>query len=457
MPRARRPPPAARRRPPRPRVAGAAWRAPRARRRRSALAWDGQGQRHAAAVRAEGHARRRAIAGLEALAQIAQAEAAIGVGWRLGHRRVAMVADREQQTVAVACSPHADGHAAAVPRDIVLDRVLDRRQQQQRRQPAVARGRIGLDVDDEALRTEARLHQAEKGLHQGQLLAEAVFNALLGHQGLAQQVGELAKQPVGAEHVLVHHRRDQVQRVEQEVGLHLVGQPGELQLGELAAGALQLLRPGGGRLGHPDAARDQAEADVGDRVLAALEDQQRRQRVRVVAHADQRIDPQAQPEHAGDMQAAEDRQRERMRRELLQPGPATQRADQRMHAQGQCTDDADRAELPQEGLPGPRAAGQPVGLQRRRAEQQADDGQQRNIGQAPAAREDGHGCECAVPAAGRAAARPRGRATGPRAQGAVSRAANALCTPSSAVARAVCTCTSASWATRRSCSALSSA
>ncbi len=317
-------------------------------------------------MRAELHGRVRAPARLQALAQVAQAVPPVGFAWRMH----AAVVELQVQAPVAQGGRQGHGDRPRVLSHVVLDGVLHRRQQQQGRQSAGERGLAGRDVHLQAV-PEAGLHQRQERSHQAQLLGQGVLARHLGRGGLAQQLGQVAQQAVGAIHVFVHEVRNQVQAVEQEVGLHLLAQAGQAGLGELPARALQLFALGARFLHGPDAVAEGQQDGVAHQVLRALVHEHLGPRVGLVAHPGPRVNREAQPEHARHVQGVEGQSASDPSQPTVSWRPPPPTPDQDMQAQGQAPDHPCRTEFPHEGLPVARATDLVVVLQGRYAEQQA--------------------------------------------------------------------------------------
>ena len=133
----------------------------------------------------------------------------------------------------------------------VLDRVLDERLHEQRRQPDRERGGIGVDRHVE-LRVRTGPAPARGSCGRGRSSSSRVTNSPGRASRAAQMVGEREHELPRAFGIGADERRDRVQRVEDEMRLHLRlqrrgrrrAQLGELQLrGELVAERLECLRP----------------------------------------------------------------------------------------------------------------------------------------------------------------------------------------------------------------------
>ena len=121
--------------------------------------------------------------------------------------------------------------APDLPRDAVLDRVLDERLQQQRRYQRVEC--LGLDVVADhqtvgeacAFDLEVLAEKVELGVERDFLFAEPLERE-------PQQVAEPHQRAIGGVDVAVHQRGDRVQRVEEKMRMQLLLQRLELRLHE---------------------------------------------------------------------------------------------------------------------------------------------------------------------------------------------------------------------------------
>ena len=137
----------------------------------------------------------------------------------------------------------------------------------------------------------ALLHQIQIQMRDLQFIGERDFVRARGAQRQAQQIAELREHHVGGFHVFIHHRRNRVQRIEEEMRLEL-----EAQIFELRFGELRFQLRGGELLGLREAefsevvveADDAGESDevVGELHRIAIE----HDAVVVGAEADQRRD-----------------------------------------------------------------------------------------------------------------------------------------------------------------------
>ncbi len=125
----------------------------------------------------------------------------------------------------------------------MLDRVLDEWLQAEARDEGGQRVRRNIVGDGQPV-AEARLHDVEVQGQHFQLGLEGDGRRVRAIEGSPQEVAQAADHPVGLSGVLVNHRRDHVQGVEEEMGMDLALQdleigPGQLGL-EPAGGALPL-------------------------------------------------------------------------------------------------------------------------------------------------------------------------------------------------------------------------
>ncbi len=115
--------------------------------------------------------------------------------------------------------------------EAVAERVLDERLEEQIRHACVAR--LGFDVDGDAQPVaEAEGHDLEVALQEVELRLERHFLRADVLERHAEQIAQRRDHRIGAADVLVHERRDRVQRVEEEVRLQLHAQHVELRLRE---------------------------------------------------------------------------------------------------------------------------------------------------------------------------------------------------------------------------------
>ena len=155
---------------------------------------------------------------------------------RVARDAAAVVAHRHAQPAAP--QPRTDEQVERAVGLAVLDRVLDERLHEQRRQAHAER--VGRCVDGHAkLRPEPRLLELEVALHVPQLVFERDELAR-AREPAAQMIGEREHEPPRALRLGADERRDRVQRVEDEVRLHLRLQRGRRRGVELRQ--LQLRR-----------------------------------------------------------------------------------------------------------------------------------------------------------------------------------------------------------------------
>ena len=175
-----------------------------------------------------------AVQRLQALAQVGQADgtgtACLGRGWRAG----AVVGHAQSQPAVPGL--HGDAHGA--PRGPRLHRMLERvLQQRLQRQRGHRRGRQGgigivdVPVQLHARRAEALLHQTGIAAGQRQFVGQRVQRPTRHLGGGAQQLRQAQQRGVGRGRVVVHQRGNGVERVVQEVRLHLLRQLRQPRLG----------------------------------------------------------------------------------------------------------------------------------------------------------------------------------------------------------------------------------
>ena len=130
--------------------------------------------------------------------------------------------------------PHRELHERRVARvDAVLERILDQRDEEQRRDFG-GLGRDGEVLFDRRLAVAAHRHQVHVVVHERHLRRKRDLRRLAVVQRIAQQVAQLADALLGLVRVDLGQGGDVVQRVEEEMGAQLVLQPDEFGLGGLA-------------------------------------------------------------------------------------------------------------------------------------------------------------------------------------------------------------------------------
>ena len=123
--------------------------------------------------------------------------------------------------------------------DAVLEGVLDRRDEEQRRDAHFLGGQLpgGLDLRE---LVAAQLHQVDIIVHEGHLALERDLVGVGVVEGVAERVAELADTLLRLVGVDLRQRGDVVERVEEEVRVELVFEPGQLGFGRLALLLFQL-------------------------------------------------------------------------------------------------------------------------------------------------------------------------------------------------------------------------
>jgi hypothetical protein len=292
----------------------------------------------------------------------------------------AVVGDRDDGLVPFARDVDGDRERLALARHPVPDRVLEQRLQHQERHDRVARGRLDAHVEAQSL-LEPRPHHVDVHPLDVELVAERHLLRLARQHG-AQELAQPRQHRVGAPHVLVHHRRDRVQRVEEKVRVELEPQVLQRRLRELRAqlGRRKL------RLAHPlltpDEVHERADDRVGDDVVRRFH-RIAPQHVAVVVRAQprQRRDGRARQRHQRRVQDRVDHRTAGVRERRARPA-GTRPRDTPRDAEHDRHDDErgrDAGQLLQQPL-GRRAAAMPrqiveVPVQERR---QPDEDEQRD-------------------------------------------------------------------------------
>jgi len=178
-----------------------------------------------------------------------------------------VVVDAQMKRRADALHANTDRSNSRMRRVAVADRILDQWLKQERWNERVRNVRHRFDVHPKPA-AEPRGHQSEVAPQHVELLSERHFLRMRRAKRQSQQLRQLADHAIRAPRVIVHGRRDRVQRVEQKVGLKL--QPQVPQLGlresslELRCSNLALTR-------HPVVPiqrDDRDERRIADRVLS---------------------------------------------------------------------------------------------------------------------------------------------------------------------------------------------
>lgn len=138
----------------------------------------------------------------------------------VGVRPRAVILHRQDEGVVLAAGPNRDAPGTARFDPTVTNGVLDERLQDERRHESLGRLLVHVDFDREPF-CESSPHDRQVVVEHRQLFTQGDAIGARRPQGSAQEIGQPFEHRVGPFDVAVHHRRDGVQRIEEEVRLEL--------------------------------------------------------------------------------------------------------------------------------------------------------------------------------------------------------------------------------------------